>query len=177
MRDWRAFLNRLPPHLLAWIYMVLLLAQMALAFFVFTEPRFPGLRLAGWAIWALGTLFAIVPIFTLRTRGSVAKGESYMKTNALVDTGIYAIVRHPQGGTAGILLSLALPLIGQHWSVAVLAVVAIALVYLDTFRADSDCIEKFGEAYAGYMQRVPRVNFVAGLLRLLLSAREEDKAM
>jgi protein-S-isoprenylcysteine O-methyltransferase Ste14 len=118
-------------------------------------------------IWALGTIFAIVPIFTLRTRGKVPEGESYMKTTALVETGIYAIVRHPQGGTAGILLSLALALIGQHWSVVVLAAVGIVLIYVDTFNADEACIEKFGQDYVRYMQRVPRVNFMSGLLRQL----------
>ena len=96
------------------------------------------------------------------------QGKSYMATTALVDTGIYAIVRHPQGGTAGILLSLALVLIGQHWLLLVLAAVAILLVYLDTFNADEACIDKFGQAYVRYMQRVPRVNFLAGIKRRLL---------
>jgi protein-S-isoprenylcysteine O-methyltransferase Ste14 len=90
-----------------------------------------------------------------------------MGTTALVDTGIYAIVRHPQGGTAGILLNLALALIGQQWLLAVLAALGAILIYVDTFRADEVCIEKFGKEYVSYMQRVPRVNFVAGLLRLL----------
>ena len=42
----------------------------------------------------------LLPIITFRRKGGVAKGESYIKTTVLVDTGIYAIVRHPQGGTA-----------------------------------------------------------------------------
>ena len=96
-----------------------------------------------------------------------------METTALVDTGIYAIVRHPQGGTAGILLNLALALIGQHWLLVALAAVGIVLLYMDTFRADEACTEKFGQAYVRYMQRVPRVNFVAGLLRLLVHAGPE----
>jgi protein-S-isoprenylcysteine O-methyltransferase Ste14 len=90
-----------------------------------------------------------------------------METTALVDTGIYALVRHPQSGTAGILLSLALALIGQHGLLVILAIVGIVLIYIDTWQADEACIEKFGQEYAHYMQRVPRVNFVAGLLRLL----------
>jgi protein-S-isoprenylcysteine O-methyltransferase Ste14 len=119
----------------------------------------------------LGTGFAILPIFTLRARGRVPEGRSYMETTALVSTGIYAIVRHPQGGTAGILLSLALALIGQHWSLLVLAAVGMTLIYVDTFREDEACIAKFGQEYVRYMQRVPRVNFVTGLLRLLVHPR------
>jgi protein-S-isoprenylcysteine O-methyltransferase Ste14 len=94
-----------------------------------------------------------------------------MATTTLVDTGIYAIVRHPQGGTAGILLTVALALIGQHWLLVGLAAVGMTLIYIDTFNADEACIEKFGAAYARYMQRVPRVNFVAGLLRLAVRSR------
>jgi protein-S-isoprenylcysteine O-methyltransferase Ste14 len=107
----------------------------------------------------MGTVFAVWPIITLRTRGRVPQGKSYMQTTALVETGIYAIVRHPQGGTAGILFNLALLLIGQHWLLVVLAALGILLIYLDTFNADVACIEKFGKAYVQYMQRVPRVDF------------------
>jgi protein-S-isoprenylcysteine O-methyltransferase Ste14 len=92
-----------------------------------------------------------------------------------VDTGIYAIVRHPQSGTAGILLNLALALLGQHWLLAVLAVAGMVLLYVDTFRADDVCIEKFGQDYVRYMQRVPRVNFVTGLVRLWLPPRAEGR--
>lgn len=158
--------HELPPHLLAWLYSALLILQMILAFFVFTDPKIQALSVAGWGIWALGTGFAIVPIFALRSKGKVPEGRSYMETTALVDTGIYAVVRHPQGGTAGILLTVALAFIGQHWLLVVLAAVGVTLIYIDTFNADKACVEKFGEVYVRYMQRVPRVNFVAGLLRL-----------
>ena len=173
MKDWGDYLRGLHPHLLAWIWSVLLIAQVILAFFVFREPKFQALRVAGWAVWALGTVFAIVPIFALRAMGKVPKGKSYMETTALVDTGIYAIVRHPQGGTAGLLFNVALALIGQHWLLVALAVVGMVLIYVDTFNADENCIDKFGEEYLRYMQRVPRVNFVAGLLRLLRSPKQE----
>jgi protein-S-isoprenylcysteine O-methyltransferase Ste14 len=174
MKDWKRYLQGLHPHLLIGIWSVLLFVQMGLAFFVF-EPRLPGLNLTGWAVWALGTAFAIVPIFTLRARGKVPEGKSYMETTALVDTGIYAIVRHPQSGTAGILFNLALPLIGQHWLLVVLAAVGMGLIYVDTFKVDEACIDKFGEEYVRYMQRVPRVNFLAGLFRLLVGPRPESR--
>jgi len=175
MNDWKSSLCGLHPHLLAWIWSALLILQMILAFFVFRDPKIQALRVAGWVIWTLGTVFAVLPIFTLRTRGGVPEGKSYMETTALVDTGIYAIVRHPQGGTAGILLNMALPLIGQHWLLVVLAAVGMVLIYIDAFKADESCIEKFGEEYVRYMQRVPRVNFIAGLLRLLVHPRPESR--
>ena len=175
MKDWKSSVHGLHPHLLAWIWSVLLLLQMGLAFFVFREPRLPGLSIFGCAIWALGIVFAILPIFTLRTRGGVLEGKSYMQTTVLVETGIYAIVRHPQSGTAGILFNLALALIGQHWLLVVLAVVGMVLLYIDLFRVDEACIGKFGQEYVRYMQRVPRVNFLGGILRLLTRPRPESR--
>lgn len=177
INDWRDCLSGLYPYWLAWIWSVLLLLQAVLAFFVFREPVRPALRVIGWAMWALGSVCAILPIFILRTRGKAPKGRSYMETTTLVDTGIYAIVRHPQGGTAGILLSLATVLIGQHWLLVPLATVGMILIYADTFNADKACIEKFGEEYVRYMQRVPRVNLVAGLMRLLARWRAERRGV
>ena len=177
MSNWRRMLNGLPQHLLIWIWTALLFVQMALAFFVFRDPRLAGLRIAGWAVWAVGVVFAILPIFTLRARGGVPKGKSYMETTALVDTGIYAIVRHPQSGTAGMLFNLALALIGQHWLLWVLAGVGMVVIYVDAFTTDDVCIEKFGPEYERYMQRVPRVNFVAGFVRLLLHPRQGSREL
>lgn len=174
MKGWKDTFYGLHPHLLAWIWTALLILQMFLAFFVFTDPRIQAIRALGWATWALGTVFAILPIFALSRKGGVPKGKNYMETTALVDTGIYAIARHPQGGTAAILLSLALALIGQHWLLIALAIVGMVLTYLDTFRADEACIAKFGQPYVRYMQQVPRVNFVAGILRLLARSRRES---
>ncbi|MBC8444538.1 MAG: hypothetical protein H8D77_00265 [Chloroflexi bacterium] len=54
----------------------------------------------------------------------------------------------------------------QHWSSVVLGLASMVLAYVDTFKADQGCIEKFGDPYRQYMQRVPRVNFVLGLIRL-----------
>jgi protein-S-isoprenylcysteine O-methyltransferase Ste14 len=170
MEDWRRSLHRSRPHLLAWVWSALLILQFVLALFVFTEPAIHALWIAGWLVWALGTIFAIVPILALRKKGGVPEGKSYMETTSLVNTGIYAVVRHPQGGTAGILLSLALALIGQHWLLVVLAALGTILIYIDTFNADEDCVQKFGQQYEHYMRRVPRVNFVTGIVRLLVRA-------
>jgi protein-S-isoprenylcysteine O-methyltransferase Ste14 len=58
-------------------------------------------------------------------------------------------------------------LIAQHGASVVLGLVSLVLVYADTFKADQSCIEKFGEEYRRYMARVPRVNFVVGIIRLV----------
>jgi protein-S-isoprenylcysteine O-methyltransferase Ste14 len=52
--------------------------------------------------------------------------------------------------------------------------VGMILIYVDTFNSDRACIEKFGQEYVRYMQRVPRVDFVTGILRLLVHAKSES---
>jgi len=143
-----------------------MIAQYILAFFVFKLPGYEAIQWAGWVIWALSLVFGIVPIFILRKRGGVAKGKSYVETTLLVDTSLYAIVRHPQY-LGGILFNLALMLLAQHWLVILLGVVSMLLIYLDIQAADQDGIGKFGDAYRRYMQRVPQINFLLGIYRLI----------
>jgi len=165
MKRFEEFLYSLHPFLLSSIAGVLTVAQIVLAFFLH-QPGSEALEWAGWICLWTSAIFGVLPIITFRRKGGVAEGESYMKTTVLVDTGIYAIVRHPQGGTAWLLINLGVMLIAQHWSSVVLGLVSLVLVYADTFKTDQYCIEKFGDAYRRYMERVPRVNFVAGIVRL-----------
>ena len=95
------------------------------------------------------------------------EGKGYIHTTILVDRGVYAIVRHPQY-LAGMLMGIALTLIAQHWVVAGLGVVVVLISYIDTFEEEISCIKKFGEDYEHYRERVPRVNFVIGIVRMLL---------
>jgi protein-S-isoprenylcysteine O-methyltransferase Ste14 len=168
------FYGRLHRLLLSSIASVLTVAQIVLAFFLH-RPGSAALAWAGWiCVWVSG-IFGILPIITFRRRGGVRKGESYMKTTALVDTGIYAIVRHPQGGTAWLLINLGVMLIAQHWTSVVLGLASMVLAYADTFKADQYCIEKFGDAYRHYLERVPRVNFVTGIVQLILRRRRGEQ--
>lgn len=166
MDNLKKFLEKLHPLLLSSIASVLTVAQILLAFFVHGETT-EAVQWAGWiCIWVAG-IFGVLPVITFRLLGGVAKGESYMKTTQLVDSGIYAIVRHPQGGTAWLLICLGVMVLAWHWTSVVLGGISMLLAYVDTFKSDQECIEKFGEDYRTYMQRVPRVNFLAGLLRLV----------
>jgi protein-S-isoprenylcysteine O-methyltransferase Ste14 len=146
--------------------------QIALAFILYNENGNTTIINLGWVILWISAIFGWLPIFTFRKYGGVAKGKSYIQTSILVDSGVYAIVRHPQY-LAGILIGLSLPLIAQHWLVAALGVIVIVITYVNTFDEETLNIEKFGEAYRQYMQRVPRLNFLLGIVRLLL--RKTDR--
>jgi protein-S-isoprenylcysteine O-methyltransferase Ste14 len=166
MKRFREFIYNLHPYALCCISAPLTVAQIILAF-VLCQPGSEALRWIGWILWWAGAVFGWLPIFTFRRRGGVAKGKSYVHTTRLVETGIYAIARHPQMGTAWLLMCVALMLITQHWISVALGVPAMALAYLDLLKADQRLIVKFGDAYRQYMERVPRVNFVAGIIRLI----------
>ena len=113
-----------------------------------------------------GLIFGMLPIFQFRKKGEVKKGESYIHTNKLVDTGIYSIVRHPQYVTF-ILWAIAGMLLFQHWIIICLGIPVIPLTYIDLINADRDAIKKFGDDYKRYMQKVPRLNFLIGIVRVL----------
>jgi len=49
------------------------------------------------------------------------------------------------------------------------------LTYIDLIRADKDAIEKFGDDYKTYMKKVPRMNFLLGILRLLRRRRKQSQ--
>jgi len=149
---------------------VLIVAQYILAFFVFKLSDVKVLLWLGWGIWLLSIYFGFAPIFILRQKGGVAKGQSYVKTTRMVDTNLYAIVRHPQY-VAGMLFSLALMLLSPHWPVIALGLVSITLIYLDIRGADQEGINKFGDEYRTYMQRVPRANFLLGIILWLKQRR------
>jgi protein-S-isoprenylcysteine O-methyltransferase Ste14 len=111
-----------------------------------------------------GLVFGWLPVIEFRKKGRVRKGKSYIHTTRLVDTGIYSIVRHPQYVTF-IMWAIAGMLLFQHWIIVLLGIPIIPLTYIDLIRADKDAIEKFGDYYKVYMKKVPRANFLLGIIR------------
>jgi protein-S-isoprenylcysteine O-methyltransferase Ste14 len=170
--SWQEAFYGLNPFLLSSIAGTLTVAQIALAFLL-RRPSSEALEWAGWICLWISSIFGMLPVITFRRKGGVPKGKSYIKTTILVDTGLYAIVRHPQNGTSWLLINLGIMLIAQHWTSIVLGLVSMVLVYADTFKADQYCIEKFGDAYRRYAKRVPRVNFVTGIVQLILRRRKK----
>jgi protein-S-isoprenylcysteine O-methyltransferase Ste14 len=149
---------------------IVAVGQIILSFVLYNENGSSIVRNIGWIILWISAIFGWLPIYTFKKWGK-PKGRSYIHTTVLVDRGVYAVVRHPQY-LAGMLMGLALPLIAQHWIVAILGAIAIVIYYADTFAEEKSAIEKFGEEYERYKESVPRVNFILGLARLLRHRRE-----
>ncbi len=145
---------------------ILFIAQIIVGLYLLSEvSQIEVLAYAGVALYFIsGIVFGTLPVFELRRKGGVQKGQSYIHTTKLVDTGIYSIVRHPQYITF-ILWAFSGMLLFQHWIVILLGVPVIPLTYIDLIRADKACIERFGDAYTAYMKKVPRANFLLGIIR------------
>jgi protein-S-isoprenylcysteine O-methyltransferase Ste14 len=148
------------------IYGSCMIIQMALTYFRYNSLGLDGLANTGWLVMAVSALFGWMPIYTLKKRGGVPEGEGYMKTTEIVETGVYSVVRHPQY-LAGVLLSLSLVLISQYWINALLFLPVLVGTYIDSRRADRKLVDKFGEDYTKYMEKVPGLDPVTGSLRLL----------
>ncbi len=151
---------------LALIYMPLMFYQFYMAWTHYNYMHLDSLANIGWAILSLSGVFGWLPIYAFRKEGGVPEGKSYIETTRLVDTGIYAVLRHPQY-CAGILIAVSMMLMTQHWASVAAGTVVVVTWYIECIYADRRLVEKFGDAYVDYMQRVPRVNFILGVILYL----------
>jgi protein-S-isoprenylcysteine O-methyltransferase Ste14 len=152
----------------------LLVLAYSLLWFLDTPVDIQLLQYAGWIILAVGLVLIIMPGFAFRSKGKPGKGKDWTDTTVLVDTGIYAIVRHPLY-LGWLLMYVALILLSQHWLTAIIGIPGMACVYLISRQEDQRLIEKFGDDYKRYMQSVPRMNFLAGIIRLLQYRKRKRK--
>jgi protein-S-isoprenylcysteine O-methyltransferase Ste14 len=122
----------------------------------------------GWAIFTVAMVLAWRARVAFETKGRSPEGESWLHTRTVVDTGVYAVVRHPMY-LSFLLMSLSLVLLSQHWLNAVLGAIVMGLLYNDMRREEENNLARFGDTYQRYMEQVPRMNLVAGTVRLIQS--------
>jgi len=96
----------------------------------------------------------------------VKKEKDWTETSVLVDTGIYSVIRHPLY-LGWLLMYLAIIFWSQHWLTIIIGVIGMICVYLISRQEDQRLVEKFGDDYKDYMQKVPRMNFFSGIIQLV----------
>jgi len=140
----------------------ILLFIIGVAFFlnIITINLFPSiikeLVVVGYTIFGIGAFLYILSVFTLRGKG----------ISNIVNSGIYGVVRHPLY-LGAMTMFFSHIFLGQNWIVAVGTVVALVCCYLIILSDEEKNLEKFGDDYKRYMEKVPRTNFVVGIIRLL----------
>ena len=147
-------------------YTALGLLQIAVSSFYYNHMRIGIAANLGWLTMIAGIVLASMGWQELKKMGQAPEGGSPLRTTVLVDTGIYSVVRHPQ--YLGFLMFIpALVLLSQHWLSAALGISWGLLFYRDILKEERGNATKFGEEYVVYMERVPGLNPVTGILRLL----------
>ena len=136
---------------LLWAYSILMFLPIIMVFAFYNYYRLDFLVYAGWIV----LVFSVVIIFLaggeFRRRGEAPRGESIVQTTVLVDSGVYAVVRHPQY-LVFILFVLALVLMSQHWLSIFSFIVRSTLYYRDILREEQMSVKKFGDEYRRYME-------------------------
>lgn len=135
-----------------------------LIIFKVVEPNnIKALWYIGWIFWAVGMALIILSYYYIFFR----------KVKVLVDSGIYAIVRHPLYLGWILPIFVATIFLYQHWLFVIIGIPGIASVYLISRQEEHLNIERFGDAYRRYMQSVPRMNLLVGVTRLVQSRKRE----
>ena len=120
----------------------------------------------GWILLILSIYFALAPVYIFKKKAKVPKGKSYIHTKEIVETGLFGIVRHPQY-LSMLLVEIGLVLIVQHWLILILSIICFILTYYGTLLQDKILVRKFKDDYVEYMKKVPRTNFLWGLIKSL----------
>ena len=156
---WRFFL-------LFSIGVALFIGQVVLCVLFYNWAGLDWLLYLGWASLVGGLLLVTMARRALKGKGGATEGESWVATTGVVESGIYAVIRHPMF-LCFIWVSLALILISQYWLSPIFGVPIIVLLYLSMRLDERASIEKFGDDYKCYMQSVPRMSLALGFIRLL----------
>jgi protein-S-isoprenylcysteine O-methyltransferase Ste14 len=160
---------------LFWVYSILMFLPVIMVFVFYNYYSLDFLVYAGWILLVFSVVVILLAGGEFRKKGGAPKGKSIVHTTVLVDSGVYAVVRHPQY-LGFILFVLALVLMSQHWLSMSSGVLGSALFYKDVLREEHMSIEKFGDDYKRYMERVPRMNFLIGILRYLRQRKKQSQA-
>ena len=152
------------PSIFAFFFFIF---QMVYGFVYAYNTKIIFIKYIGVGVFILAGFFSIAPVFIFLEKGVVKQGKSFVHTTKIVDTGIYAIVRHPQY-FAHFLWAIGAMLLFQNLVVVVLGIPVIFLTYFDMMREEKRNILKFGESYKKYMKKVPRANFLLGLIRVII---------
>jgi protein-S-isoprenylcysteine O-methyltransferase Ste14 len=153
----------------AWAWLATVLAAVLLLFHVFLD-RGPSrlVRAVGIGALLLSVCFMFPPFVLLKRYGRPRRGRPYFCATTVVDRGVYRIVRHPQY-VGYVLLVSGFAALSQHPVSATLAVLSACAFCLQALEEEKFCQAQFGESYRDYVRRVPRFNFLVGLVRYLAS--------
>lgn len=153
----------------------LMILQLVLSIILFNQAGVEAFRYVGWILLVASIGLGWLSVSILRKKVGREQKESRKMVagdSKILESGVYGVVRQPQYLTS-VCVNLALILIAQSWVVGTFGVFGMTLNYVAAVSADQELLDKFGEDYRDYMNRVPRINFITGIVRLK-KQRSED---
>ncbi len=136
-----------------------------LIIFQVIEPnKIKGLVYVGWIFWTVALTLIVLSYYHVFVR----------RAKVLVDHGIYAVVRHLMylGWILGIFVATVF--LHQHWLFVIIGIPGIVSVYLISRQEEQLNIGRLGDDYKHYMQKVPRMNLLVGIIRQVRRRKEDD---
>ena len=146
------------------IYITLYISLIASSIIFYNSANLATSLYAGWIILACGLAILIISSQTRR--------RAHRVREALIQSGIYAYVRHPEF-LGHMLIIISLTFMAQHPISAAIGLVLLLLLCIEIVEEDRRNIEKFGDAYKDYMKKVPRINLLAGIIKSICERRSE----
>jgi len=144
---------------------ILFVGQVVYCFISYNGAGWDFVLYIGWAVFTFSMVLGWLSRIAFEAKGRAPEGESFIHTSVVVESSIYAIVRHPMY-LSGVLVFISLVLISQHWLSLLFSIPIIIYFYISTYSEERSSIEKFGDDYRKYMQRVPRMNLIWGIIKL-----------
>jgi protein-S-isoprenylcysteine O-methyltransferase Ste14 len=131
-------------------------------------PSSSVVSLAGWILLCSSIGLFVIAMRSLHRGGKPSAG--WENTTELTRSGIHGLVRHPMQ-LSGVVVACGLILVNPILPVLVFSAVSAICFALGVRAEDRFNLAKFGEPYRAYMEQVPALNLLTGLLARLRAKR------
>jgi len=152
---------RLIGHVL---YITLYISLIASSIIFYNSANLAASLYAGWIIFACGVVVLV--------SSSQTRRRSYRMRETLIQSGLYAYVRHPEF-LGHMLIIVSLVFMAQHPISVTIGSVLLSLLCIEIVEEEKRNIEKFGEVYKDYMRKVPRINLLSGIIKSIRERKSE----
>jgi protein-S-isoprenylcysteine O-methyltransferase Ste14/NAD-dependent dihydropyrimidine dehydrogenase PreA subunit len=118
----------------------------------------------GWILTLVSLPFFFSTLIYFPKKGKAKEGKRFVDTTVVVNSGIYSLVRHPQILGCLMLMFVSI-LVSQHWLSLIIAIPISIWICLEIPKEEKGLQIRLGEDYKYYMQKVPKINLIVGIIR------------
>ena len=127
-----------------------------ITWFIGSSNKAHELIIISWFFFFAGSILFLLSVKMLKKWRSLI----------LLNSGVYSIIRHPL--YLGIIYLYIWIIFGvQNLIITILSMAGIACLYWQMVIEEDYCIKKYGQDYRRYMNSVPRINLLQGIIRLV----------